>query len=83
MANIIVISMVGALINLSDINLIENALNSGKEELNLNGEIKWTKVTDNYLEKYIDMINLFFEFIKSGKIKVRIMFAQNAFVYTV
>lgn len=80
MANIIVISMVGALINLSDINLIENALNSRKEELNLNGEIKWTKVTDNYLEKYIDMINLFFEFIKSGKIKVRIMFAQNAFV---
>ena len=80
MVNIIVISMVGALINLSDINLIENALNSRKEELNLNGEIKWTKVTDNYLEKYIDMINLFFEFIKSGKIKVRIMFAQNAFV---
>ena len=73
MVNIIVISMVGALINLSDINLIENALNSRKEEFNLNGEIKLTKVTDNYLEKYIDMINLFFEFIKSGKIKVRII----------
>lgn len=72
--------MVGALINLSDINLIENTLNSKKEELNLYGEIKWTKVTDNYLEKYIEMINLFFDFIKSGKIKVRIMFAQNAFV---
>lgn len=80
MENILVISMVGALINLSDINLIENALNNKKEELNLHGEIKWTKVTDNYLEKYIDMINLFFEFIKNGKIKVRIMFAQNAFV---
>lgn len=80
MGNTLVISMVGALINLSDINLIENALNSKKQKLNLNGEIKWTKVTDNYLEKYIDMINLFFEFIKSGKIKVRIMFAQNAFV---
>lgn len=80
MENTLVISMVGALINLSDVNLIENALNIKKQELNLNGEIKWTKVTDNYLEKYIDMINLFFEFIKSGKIKVRIMFAQNAFV---
>ena len=72
--------MDGALINMSNINLIENALNSKKEELNLKGEIKWTKVTDNYLEKYIDMMNLFFEFIKKGKIKVRIMFAQNAFV---
>lgn len=73
--SIIVTFTVGALINLSDINLIENALNCKKEELNLNGEIKWTKVTDNYLEKYIDVINLFFKFIKSGKIKVRIMFA--------
>jgi len=80
MVSIIAISMVGALINLSDINLIENTLNNKKEELNLNGEIKWTKVTDNYLDKYIEMINLFFEFIKSGKIKVRIMFGQNAFV---
>ena len=80
MANTIVISTVGALINLSDVNLIEKVLNSKKEELNLNGEIKWTKVTDNYLDKYIEMINLFFELIKDGKIKVRIMFAQNAFV---
>ena len=44
MANIIVIFMDGALINMSNINLIENALNSKKEELNLKGEIKWTKV---------------------------------------
>lgn len=80
MENIIATFMVGALINLSDVNLVENVLNSKKHDLNLNGEIKWTKVTDNYLEKYIDMINIFFEFIKSGKIKVRIMFAQNAFV---
>lgn len=80
MANIIVIFTVGALINLSDVNLIEKVLNNKKEKLNLKGEIKWTKVTDNYLDKYIEMINLFFKFIKDGKIKVRIMFAQNAFV---
>ncbi len=80
MENFIAIFMVGALINLSDINTIENKLNSKKEELNLHGEIKWTKVTDNYLDKYIEMIKLFFEFIRNGKIKVRIMFAQNAFV---
>ena len=80
MANSSVISMVGALAKVSDVQAIEKALNGKKEELNLKGEIKWTKVTSNYLEKYIDMINLFFSFIKSGKIKVRIMFAQNAFV---
>ena len=53
MVNIIVTFMDGALINLSDINLIDKVLNNKKEELNLNGEIKWTKVTDNYLDKYI------------------------------
>lgn len=80
MESILAIFTVGALINLSDINYIENTLNNKKAELNLNGEIKWTKVTDNYLDKYIEIINLFFELIKMDKIKVRIMFAQNAFV---
>ena len=80
MVNFLVISMVGALVKVSDVQSIEKVLNDKKEELNLKGEIKWTKVTGNYLEKYIEMINLFFSFIKSGKIKVRIMFAQNAYV---
>lgn len=70
----------GALVKISDIQYIEKILNDKKDELNLNGEIKWTKVTSNYLEKYIEIKNLFFSFIKSGKIRVRIMFAQNAYV---
>ena len=45
-----------------------------KQELNLFGEIKWTKVTANYLNKYLEMMDLYFKFIKEGKIKVRIMF---------
>lgn len=80
MANTIVIFMDGALVKVTDIQDIEKQLNSKKEELNLNGEIKWTKVTGNYLNKYIEMINLFFSFIKSGKIKFRVMFGQNAYV---
>ena len=80
MGNFTVISMGGALVKVTDIQKIENQLNNKKRELCLNGEIKWTKVTENYLEKYIEMINLFFTFIKQGKIKVRIMFAQNAHV---
>ena len=70
----------GALIKVADIQDIETDLNNKKRELNLNGEIKWTKVTENYLNKYIEIINLFFIFIKEKKIKVRIMFAQNAYV---
>lgn len=80
MANSIVIFMDGALVKVLDIQKIEKELNNKKDELNLKGEIKWSKVTSNYLDKYIEMINLFFSFIKTGKIKVRIMFAQNAHV---
>lgn len=64
----------GCIIDSSDLYEVETALNKKKEELNLKGEIKWTKVTENYREKYEEIINLFFSYIKSGKVKVRIMF---------
>lgn len=60
---------------------INKILNKKKSELNLGTEIKWTKVSENYLNKYIEMINLFFGFIKENKIKIRIMFRQNAFIF--
>lgn len=62
------------MIKSSDLYEVENALNQKKKELNLNGEIKWTKVSANYLEKYMDMMDIFFSFVKAGKVKVRIMF---------
>jgi hypothetical protein len=68
----------GALINSKDLNPVIMALNQKKEELNFNGEIKWTKVSGNYLEKYKEIITLFFSFINQNKIKLRIMFRQNA-----
>ena len=70
----------GALIEYNNLKKINNILNTKKEELHFFGEIKWSKVSANYLEKYIEMINTFFEFIKKGDIKIRIMFRQNAFV---
>ena len=67
----------GCIINSAHLKSVEDALNAKKEELDLHGEIKWTKVTGQYLEKYIAVIDMFFDFIKSGKIKVRIMFRDN------
>jgi len=52
-------------------------LETEKQRLGLQ-EVKWNKVSAAYLEKYIAMTNLFFDLIESGKIKVRIMFTQNA-----
>lgn len=67
----------GCIINSTYLREVEDALNAKKEALNLHGEIKWTKVTAQYLDKYIEVIDLFFDFIRDGKVKVRIMFRNN------
>lgn len=68
----------GALIKWRDRERISNLLQEKKTSLNLHGEVKWTKITTNYLQKYIDFIDYFFDFVADGSIKIRIMFSQNA-----
>lgn len=70
----------GALVNSKDIDYINATLNAKKQELNLFGEIKWSKVTEEYLDKYKEMITTYFNFIKENKIKIRIMFKPTCFV---
>jgi hypothetical protein len=69
----------GALIKGKDREIIESKLATKKFELNFTREVKWTKITESYLTKYIDFIDCFFEFITSGQIKIRIMFTQNMY----
>lgn len=68
----------GCIVNSRDWRLVSTALEAKKIELNLFGEMKWTKVTAQYLERYIEIVDLFFDFIRDGKVKVRIMFRNNA-----
>lgn len=70
----------GALVNYAELEKISGKLNAKKRELGLFQEVKWTKVTEQYLSKYLTLINYFFEFVISNKIKIRIMFRQNALV---
>lgn len=70
----------GALINSKDLEQVNYVLMQKKKELNFHGEIKWSKITDNYLSKYIEFIDLLFELIADGKVKIRIMFTQNRHV---
>ena len=67
----------GALVTSEHINSVRAALAAKKLELNLFGEIKWSKITVNYRKKYIDLLDLFFDLIEANKIKIRIMFTQN------
>lgn len=70
----------GALVRSTHYMHVVNSLNQKKQALNLHKEIKWTKVTSNYLEKYKKMIDLFFLFITADTIKIRIMFRQSAVI---
>lgn len=67
----------GVIVSSKDVERINKLLTEKALELGFNGEVKWQKVTSNYLDKYEQLINLFFDLIDQGLIKVRIMFTQN------
>lgn len=67
----------GSIVRADKLPEIVAALNAKKEELNLHGEIKWIKVTKQYLERYQEMICLFFTYVRAGDIRVRIMFRKK------
>ncbi len=68
----------GLVVGSSHYERVTKILNDKKDELNLYKEIKWSKVTDRYLQKYDEVIKCFFEQVHAGNVKVRIMFSQNA-----
>ena len=70
----------GILVRSSHLQEVSEALTEKKKELNLDKELKWQRITTNYLGKYQEFIDLFFDFVRDDKIKVRIMFTQNLHV---
>ncbi len=67
----------GCMVSGKDAPAVIDALNRKKKELHLLGEIKWTKVTEQYLDRYIQVIDLFFDYIRDGKVKMRVMFRKT------
>lgn len=68
----------GVLVGGSNVQAISKRLEACKAAQNLLGEVKWQKVTDNYLGKYVALMDAFFDEVAAGRLKVRIMFRQNA-----
>ena len=68
----------GLLVESKDLDKIVHHLESCKQTLNFHSEVKWSKVTENYLDKYKILIDAFFDYIQSGQLKIRIMFRQSA-----
>ena len=68
----------GALLKSNNRQRIEDALRQAKANNNLFAELKWTKITSAYKDKYIAFLNVFFDLIAAGDVKLRIMFTQNS-----
>ncbi|MHC4887614.1 MAG: DUF3800 domain-containing protein [Planctomycetota bacterium] len=69
----------GALVSSTDVAQVNASIRATFEEQNLHKEVKWSKVTANYLEKYVTLMDCFFGHVAEGRVKVRIMFTDNRF----
>lgn len=69
----------GAAVDANKRERIEKSLRGTYANLNMQGEVKWTKIGSGHEQRYIAMMDAFFDFIKAREIKVRIMFLQNMF----
>ena len=68
----------GVMVGSPEYERITRHLGRAKLDLNFHGEVKWEKVSAPYLEKYKELMRLFFREIEHCRLKVRIMFRQNA-----
>lgn len=66
----------GAMLLESKYDRISKILNDYKSKLGFH-ELKRVKITEKNYKDYIEMMDLFFTFVRSGDIKVRIMFSPN------
>ncbi len=67
----------GVLVRSGDLAEVNECLAQKKKELLFRGEVKWQKVTKNYLQKYKDLIDEFFVLIRNERVKVRVIFTQH------
>lgn len=69
----------GALVESRHLQEVVERLETSKLQLNFHGEVKWQKITENYLQKYLAFVTETFALTAEGKLKLRIMFTQNYF----
>lgn len=67
----------GALVESAHLKEVVDRLEAAKLEQRFFGEVKWAKVTGNYLDKYINLVDVAFDLVEERKMKLRVMFTQN------
>lgn len=67
----------GVLLSATDQKKISDELNARKMDLGLSHEVKWQKVDKSCVDRYTDFIKLYFSYVATCQLKVRIMFTHN------
>ncbi len=68
----------GALVRSRDLVHVTSVLAEAKRSAGFGGEVKWGKVSAQYLARYQELIDRFFALIEADLVKVRIMFTKNS-----
>jgi hypothetical protein len=67
----------GVLVRSKDYDKVVKLLTEKKNEMNMFKEVKWQKISTNYLSKYIALMDLFFDLMEQDILKMRVMFTHN------
>jgi hypothetical protein len=67
----------GVLLRSSDVDHVNATLRVAATRAGFDGEVKWQKVTSQYLDRYSALMGTFFDLIRDRRLKVRIMFTQT------
>lgn len=68
----------GAMVPESHRRLVEARLNAVKQDQGLGAELKWTKISETWADRYIAFIDEVFDCMEEGILRLRIMFTQNS-----
>lgn len=72
----------GALIRSEDLDYVREVLQAQADRLGLGAEIKWRKVSEGYLDRYVAMMDAFFDLVAEDLVKIRVMFTQTGVIPT-
>jgi hypothetical protein len=68
----------GILVRSIHLKQVTSILENKKDSLGMGGsEIKWQRVSKQYLDKYIELMETLFDLVEQDLVKIRIMFTQN------
>lgn len=70
----------GILIHSSHYNHVVDVLNQAISDLHIDEEIKWQKVNEYWLDRYMSLTDTIFSLMAQGYIKIRIFFRHNQYV---